>query len=187
MHTGGYDNVLLPAFAGLAIGLGLGTHALVQRAGSGNLPVRWGIAAACLAQILWLACDPRAQIPGARDREAGDSLVRLIRELPGEVFVPGRGHLTALAGKRPFAHAMAIDDVFRGTDGEAAAALEESIGTALRQRRFGALLFDETPREHLVDIAAGYEHRGRLLQDPEALLPVTGLRTRPEELYVRRP
>ena len=185
LNPGGYSNVLLPAFAGLAIGLGLGTHALMERAG--RAPARWGIALACCVQFLLLAYDPRAQIPPARDREVGTTLVRLIASFPGDVYVSGRGNLAALAGKRSFAHVMAMNDVLMEADRQTTSALAESIRASLRDRRFDALLFDKPLSAFRDVIDAGYEHRAKLLGDTTAFLPVTGYATRPELLYVRRP
>ena len=191
MHSGGYDNVLLPAHAALAIGAGAGLHrALALSAEPDRSGVPWMTAAVLMVAIIQfslLLYDPRKLLPTQADREAGDRLVALMAQTPGDVWVPFHGHLGTLAGKRDFSQGMALDDVFRAEDRAITERLETEIRDALRTRRFGAVILDYTPwGVFQEDLDRNYEHRGHLFRDPDVLMPVTGLDTRPEELYVRR-
>src|SRR5262249_14888594 len=114
VHTGGYDNVLLPACAGLALLFGMSAHALARSSGTGAVGRATLVHAMCCLQLLLLVYDPTAQIPTPADLRAGDRLVQLMRSVPGDVFLPMHGYLPSLAGKATWAHAQAIDDVSRG-------------------------------------------------------------------------
>ena len=109
LHSGGYDNVLQPAHAAVAIGFGLGLHALVRvdppRPGRPALPAwrRWVPATACVAGLLQfglLTYNPAKQIPDSRNAARTRHLVAALRDLPGTVFMPGHGWYLSLAGKQ---------------------------------------------------------------------------------------
>ncbi len=187
VRTGSYDNVLLPAHAALAIGFGLGL-------GDGSAcraspPLRLSAAAIpllALVQLLLLGYDPRAQIPTRADVEAGDRLVEAMRRIPGEVYLPMHGYLTALAGKPTFAHGQAVDDASRGADRTSVDALSAELTAAIRTRRFAAIILDATNWALLDEMQGRYDYRGPLYRDPSVLLPRTGLPARPQHLYLRR-
>ena len=112
-HSGAFDNVLIPAYAGIAMLSALAIHAIARESG-GALA---GYAQAmCLAQLALLAYNPIAQLPAPGDRAIGEQLVHAISQAPGDVYVPWHGYLNELAGKRGFAHSQAVADVFRGGD-----------------------------------------------------------------------
>ena len=69
LHQGGYDNVLLPAVMGLALGFGPACH-------------RLAIPGALLGivQLALLAYSPAAQLPSREDRAAGQALVTRLSE-----------------------------------------------------------------------------------------------------------
>ena len=69
---------------------------------------------ACLIQLVILIYNPFAQIPTKADLEAGNTLVKMLSEVKGTVFVPDDSYLPALAGKSTFANNSAIWDVLRG-------------------------------------------------------------------------
>jgi len=112
LHSGGYDNVLLPAYLGISLLSGLGI-ALADR---DKCFWRWTMPAAACLQLGLLAYLPVGHIPGEQDRLAGDRIVEQLREAEGEVLVPYHGYLAGMAGKRGSAHHMAMADVERGSD-----------------------------------------------------------------------
>ncbi len=69
------------------------------------------VAAAIGLQLYVARWNPRRYLPAARDRAAGDELVKLVRALPGEVWVPSHPWYAHLAGKRMYVHRMAVKDV----------------------------------------------------------------------------
>jgi hypothetical protein len=186
LHSGGYDNVLMPAFAGLALLFGLGVFESLRSPVARRRPaaalVIYGL---CLIQFAMLAHDPRRQIPSERDRRAGERLVETIRCFEGEVLVVRHGYLAGLAGKRASAQWMAIADILRAREGPVRDGIEREIEDAIRERRFAAIIVDRDWYEE--DLEAHYELRGRAFDDDDVFWTRTGLRTRPERIYVPRP
>lgn len=95
--------------------------------------------------------NPRPFMPTARDRAAGDELVALIRELPGEVWYshPWYAHL---AGKTMYVHRMGVKDVTTlwTTAGTTYNRLSRGyrfdniqLAAALRRRRRDAIVLDD--------------------------------------------
>ncbi len=185
-HAGGYNNVLLPAYAALSALLALGAHSLQTALARRPTALRRLAAALvsllCLFQLARLAYDPRRQVPSLGDRRAGEELIALIELLPGEVYLPYHGYLPTLAGKRSYAHAMAVWDVARGTNQRATDALIGEIVGAIRRRRFSAVIVD-TDTYAQPDLDLHYT-RHPIAFEEDAFYPVTGLRLRPRYVYL---
>jgi len=193
LSDGGYNNVLLPAYAMLSIGFGLGVHWLLART------AQWATARRtmahcylfllCLIQFLTLRYDPWAQIPTRADLDSGYRAVEQIAQLDGEVFIPYCGGLSAMAGKPAHASAMGLFDVI-GWDrrSEAAQALAAEVRQALVGQRFGALILNEPQdwfeRAWRAETTTYYSPTGQLFDDPAVFWPVTGMRTRPQTIYL---
>ena len=115
LHHSGWYNVNMPVYAMLAILFGLALHAAAARAAAHDAGRPRGgeafVLGAALLQFACLAYDPRQYVPTAADRAAGEHLLATIRGIPGDVFVPAHGYLTALAGKRTFTHEVAFRDL----------------------------------------------------------------------------
>jgi hypothetical protein len=186
-QPGGWDNVLLPAYASLALLFAAGAESLARGSESAALlgDRRVWAAAACIAQLALLAYDPRAQVPRARDRAAGDSLVAALAAVPGDVFVPYHGYLGPLAGKRPHAHIWGLDDVIE-RDPVRGPALRDQVSAALRERRFAAVVVESDmieTRSWLLDaVERSYAPGAPAFAQRGAFWPVTGMRTRPERI-----
>ncbi len=156
LHSLSYINVVLPAYAALALLFALA----VQRSGR----LRGGFAyALALAQLLRLAYAPAALVPTAADAAAGRALLQRIAETPGDVFVPYHGYLPSLAGKSMHAHAVVIADVIRGGRTDTEKGLAADLAQAFREHRFSAIISVDTktpvgewlPFEHDYHPAAG--------------------------------
>lgn len=177
LHAGAYDNNLIPAYAAISILFGLAVAEVDARAYTGAL---------CIVQLLLLFYDPRQQLPTSRHREAGRQLVSLIAATPGDVLLPQHGYLSALAGKRSFAHSMAVYDVLRAGSPKDGARLVSQFHQAFANRQFGAVIVDRLDPWIREDLDRAYRRSGAAIGDPEAFWPVTGLRVRPEWIYVPR-
>lgn len=192
LQTGGYDNVLLPAFAVLAILLGLAVNRLMAVAERrSGLAWRFGEASlyvACLIQMALLWYDPRAQVPTAADRAAGEHLVSVLDNLPGDVLVTHHGYLPMMVGKPSHAHMMQVYDILKVSD-EQSAKLADQFRTAIRARTFGAIVLDDAASYFFMqDIDAAYMLQSRVFAEPRVFFPVTGgVIVRPEYIYVPRP
>lgn len=206
LHSGGWVNVVIPAYAAGAVMFGVALHhALRLAAGAPAVGRRRvliaGTYAAAVLQFALLWWNPLAQVPGAADAEAGRRMVERIAQLPGSVFVTGHGYLAVAAGKPSYAHVMALNDIFRVADNPAKARLAEEFGSALRERRFDALVMDsdfspECGRRNearitdvnwfCADVRDNYYEAATLVEG-DAFWPVTGTPRRPLRLYLPAP
>jgi hypothetical protein len=182
----------------------------------GESRVERGLLAALYAIGIWqflvLAYWPQMLAPRKRDERAGQALVRRLKELGGDAFLPNHGFLQTMAGSNTFhAHMMAMSDVLRGKDRGVAAKLEGEIRQALRTGKFDVLVVDAAPegmasyvrilaKKHGFgipdvgpnlldlfgpDILAGYRLLGPVFAKDDVFWPVTGMEIRPDRIYVR--
>ena len=179
MNAGNYLNVLMPAFAGIAILFGLAANEMLVFSASRE---KWGWLALVYALILiqfgLLVYNPSGHIPTARDKTAGDRLIQSLESYEGEIFIPFHTAYSLFAGKTPYAHKVALDEIF-GNFGtgvpEYARKLDADFNQAFQQQRFDAILLDEgkmnfDPYYKCVNITWSSE---------EVFYPVTGAAVRP--------
>jgi hypothetical protein len=188
LHHGGYSNALLPAFAGLAMFSVVGAWVLARPRYTSQ-PARRVLATgaylACVIQfgILWY--NPGTLVPSRQDAQAGKELVATLAGFPGEVFMPQHGYLSELAGKRSFAHQMAICDVLNAGPSEIGNRLMSDIAQAIEQHRFSAIVLDH-PFLLQEAILTHYRLQCRAFSSENVFWPRTGMRTRPEGILVPR-
>jgi hypothetical protein len=184
LHTGGYANVLMPAYAATALVSGLIYGAL--RRGNHARIVGPLLALTILAQLGLLIYPVSAQIPTAADQAAGNQLITRLRVLPGPVVVLRHPWYATLAGKGTFAQEEAIDDVLRSASTRGARALRASLRGALNVDNVQAVVLDGTFDAHLFGAELTRDFR---LQSspitPSRLYPLTDVRTAPTLLYLR--
>jgi len=188
LHLGGYSNVLMPAYAALALGAGL-VIGLLRR----HPQVLFRIAAsAAVVGLVWIQTDRIAfpvdrQIPTAADRRAGESFLALVRRLPGQVIVFDHPYYSTLAGKGSFADEEAVGDIERSHPSRARDLLITDMHQALLRRGVGALILDNSDEER--NLEAELRSQYRLLPMPaveaRAFFPVTDLPWRPTLVFVR--
>jgi hypothetical protein len=140
-------NAFIPAMTTGALAAGAAIPAIV---GAGSRWQRWpawwapalGLvcAAALSAQLLIAWWHPSRFIPSARDREAGDELVKRIREIEGDVFMPYHPWYPVMAGKPLFTHRMGLLDMTYGHKWQVSGLRE-----AFRSHRFAAVILDNRP------------------------------------------
>jgi len=209
VHSGGHVNVVLPAYAALALAWGVGLHAWTAPAPAGapgadgrpasaeprlldpqprvrrRAALVWGL---CVLQLGWLVHDPRPLLPGEAHRRGGDAFVAALRGIPGEVLAPWHGYLPVLAGKRVHAHRSAVRDVMRSGQEAVAAALADEFRAALASHRFAAVVIDNPYflQDFMADtLESHYRLAGRLLPEGLEVGPVVGWRENPR-LYLPR-
>jgi hypothetical protein len=136
LHSGGYDNVLLPAYLAVAL-LGGICIAIAER---DSCSWRWTVPAGACLQLAMLIYLPAKHVPSQQDRQDGDQIVQRLRDAEGEVLVPYHGYLAVMAGKRGSAHQMAVDDVRRGTDPARWEKLKAQFVTAISEQRYSLIL-----------------------------------------------
>jgi hypothetical protein len=212
-HGAGYDNVLQPAYAFLAIGMAVGAQTLESSwlgltdsaaapvpappdGGAGRFATSLLLSLYCvgLIQFALLCYSPSAQIPSKQDALAGDRLVATVSHIDGDVWIPYHGFLAAMAGHSGFhCHAMAVNDVLRGPDGEPRSKLLSDMTSAIASRRFAAILLDDewqfktTAWQPLMRaLAESYNPPEIIVADKTTFLPVTGDKNRPTMLLTVR-
>lgn len=187
LHSGAFDNVLIPAYAALAVLVGLGAHTRAGQVGPNVAQRLWAasIYALCCLQFGLLIYNPRQQVPTAADEQAGREVVAALAQIKGPVFVPSHGYLAVLAGGRSYAHQAAIWDLFRGHVNATRTHLRNEIIDALQRKAFAALVMDG-PTLMPTYVERAYVPARRLFGERDVFWTVTGLRTRPETIYVPR-
>lgn len=180
--VGAYLNNLFPAFAVLCLGGALAFDAARRRGGRAAQAAY----VAALLQLGLLAYDPRVLMPTSDDREAGDQLVARIASLDGDVFIPHHGYLARRAGKREYAHTLAIDNLLLDDlTSDARRDLEIEFFGHFAERRFAAVILDSDQR--YAEFAREFYGPGeRLFTRDDVFFGVSGGRIRPETLY-RKP
>jgi hypothetical protein len=183
LHTGGYLNVLMPAYAAIALVAGL-TYGKLSATQSAK--VRPLLAGAVLLQLALLVYPIGAQIPTAADHTAGAQLIARLRTLPGPVIVLRHPWYATIAGKGTFAQEEAIGDVLRSSSSRGSRPLGASLTTALNHYHVQAVVLDGTFDAHF--FGGELQRDFRLQRQPitdERLYPLTDVRTSPTLLYLR--
>jgi hypothetical protein len=184
LHRGGYDDVLIPAFAGMALLIGLALGRLRPARPGPSL----AIAGACVVQLALLAYNPLAQVPTSTDLAAGRSLVAAVRAVPGDVLVVSHPWYAVMAGKQPHVQAAAYFDIVRSRDPGARRRVEASVATAVREQRFAAIVFDteSDQRDFTPELAQYYKRieAPALRAGEPGLWPVTDVEVRPSLWWI---
>jgi hypothetical protein len=190
LHSGGYDNVLLPAYAGVALAAGLGLHTLT-RLDRLHLPRAASrvVLLGLLVTLAALAYNPWRQLPSAAAAPNGDRLVADLARLPGPVYLPSQSWLLdpAHPGTPTNAQSAAIDDILRGHIRGSNRTLAQELRTAISERRFGSIVVDspavfsylpKTTKHYYCEVAS--------LPRRDRIWPVTGTRTAPMQIWAPR-
>jgi len=194
MHTGAFVNVLIPAYAMIAILFGLGIHRILvyvrEGMGDNRALVRDNLTSfvsfVCLVQFAALLYDPTHQVPKKADLEAGTEFIQTISQLQGDIWVAGHGFYPALAGKRSFAHAGSIADILRADEGPVGRQLRLEIEDAFREHKFSALVMDKSDYKFFVDFNRYYQFQRDIFKSDRVFKTLTGQPCRPEYIYVPR-
>lgn len=188
IHWGGSENVLIPAFALLAIGgvvaLGHLRLALAHRIGS-----PWAglvVSALLIAQFGLLVYDPRAWIPTTASRRAGERLEQRVAELDGEVDLPFHPSVALRAGKRLHAHGGMALWLMETQDEPLKAVFKKAIYRGYRERRFAGVVCEHRWASTWTPFRRNYVLVGRVFEDPDVFWTLTGLIRRPDGLFVPR-
>jgi len=197
IKDGNYTNDLLPAYLFIALLFGLAVPSIwrwgahISEALTADFPgrsrlVSWApilFYGALIVQFATLYYQPWDQIPSDADRAAGNSLLRSIRQFPGEVWVAHHGYLDCMAGKQPYATAPPIYDVLRAKNEHVKNLLLDSIEGAFKAHRFDAIFVDN---DHFIDICdrPDYMRKAGVFPDPSVFWPKSGVPNRPLRVYV---
>ncbi len=189
VHSGGYDNVLMPAYAAVAILFGIGLPRVRNRLcsieGASSRSALLLLSAACLLQYATLTYNPVCQIPKAVDEEAGKALVRAIASYEGEVLVGGPGYLAEQVGKTAYAHQAALVDIVRSHDSVERALLIGEMNHAMSTQQFDAV-FQDWAVWHLPESLHDYYEVADHAFLGKKAYPIVGHPGRPQLVYIPR-
>jgi hypothetical protein len=209
----------MPAFLGAALVFGITVHSATKliaerlRSSAADTPSkaarteRVGLHLFALLQLSLLLHAPWRQIPSSSDRRAADAFIASLGRLDGDVYVMDHGYYPALVGKRTFAQGMAVLDVLRADRGPIGQALASELTSAVRGRRFGAIVVGTTvpsradvddpawndgiqlpwmPDGFVAGLQSAYTPAAHLFRDSRDFAPKVGWRRRPAVVYVPR-
>ncbi len=188
LHNGGFDDVLMPAYAAVALAFG-GAVALLRRHPYLALRVAATVILALVlaAQLHHIGYRVGRQIPTQADARAGAHLIALIRHLPGEVLVFDHPYYGVMAGKGTVADEEAADDIERAGPSEARRLLIQSMHRALLAPGVGAVILDDAGDERNLqgELRTAYHLLAQPAVTGNAFFPVTDLPQRPLLVFVR--
>jgi hypothetical protein len=196
IKTWTYDNAMMMASLGLAFLSGLAMvevhkHYLRKQVNQDNRSA-WlgGSTLLLLLQFLFLFYNPVHQLPTQADRMAGQSFIKRLEGLPGEVLLFNHGFLNYQAGKSTYLHSAPYSDMVSGFDWNAIsetqkrkAQVRETLNQAIRDQIFDWVILDQ-PEKNWTPF---YLYVEDLAKVPEVFYPVTGVPTRPESLLIKNP
>jgi hypothetical protein len=184
LHTGGYANVLMPAYAATALLAGLTYGALLRQRQS--RPIHALLIASVLLQLSLLVYPPGSQIPTPADKAAGAQLITRLRDFRGPVLVLRHPWYGTVAGKGSFAQGEAIHDVLRSAPSRGARALHASLQSALDADHIQAVVLDGSfdGRTFHTQLTRDFRLQPEPITTP-SLYPLTDARTAPTLLYLR--
>ncbi|RJQ22402.1 MAG: hypothetical protein C4560_02435 [Nitrospiraceae bacterium] len=190
---GGYYNVLMPAYAITSILFGLGLNKLLEMRESFSADkkhlMKIFIYLACIVQFMngSLIYNPLDQVPTKKDMEAGRKLIGKMSQIKGEVFMPFHGSLAAMAGKKSYVNMMGMRDVLTTSDKnhqDIKNRFTEELKQAIREKKFAAVIINSFEPWYPPDLEKYYIKKEKIFDDETVFIPVTGLSTRPEFIYV---
>src|SRR5919106_5816173 len=192
LHTGGWDNVLIPGYAAIAILFGLSFHSLLQFFRSESVEKRLVVEAfvilAAVIQLATLIYNPVEQVPTQKDLDAGNEFVNVLRQIEGDVLVTHHGFLPQLADKNSYAHWAAVVDILRGDkERPEARIMFNDLQKAIEEKRFGAIILNsENFPARSVAFKKYYEKQRPIFSKKSVFWPVTGFQTRPRFIFLPR-
>jgi len=179
LHDGGWPNVLIPACAGFAILFALGLAAATDSENQRKNGVAFAVAGLQLAMLVF---HPKRALPHPDNVGVGLKFIARVRAIPGDVFIPNHSHYARMAGKKPHAHRMAIDDVFRGDPHGEGKRLVADLRRALENKRWAVVMLDDDFFEP--DTLRSYELGDPPFTGADTFYPPTGIHVRPQRLFV---
>jgi len=190
LHSGGYLNVLMPAFFSLSLACAVGMGVLTSRFSPqereriGGSPVVIVLALLAGLQLLSLDYEIEDVLPPEGAVAQGEQYLRELAEIEGDVLIPDQRWVQTRVGKRSYGLGMAARDVLRvETPGDVGRrGLRASLDRALAERRFSAVILSLP--DSMPGIDRYYVHERNLTPPPR---PVTGWNHHPYAVWRPKP
>jgi hypothetical protein len=115
IHEGGFENVLMPAHAGISIYFGIGFAKFMQKYTDKQIYLIFGIILV-LSQFLFFTYNPFNHIPSFKDKQQGVILINQIASFKGKVYLSDHPWYSGMLGKQTYGQDMAFLDIFRADD-----------------------------------------------------------------------
>lgn len=186
VHSGGSSDVLIPAYAAVALVAGLGYDA-VRRAGAAY-PAAVGTLLALLVvvQVMHDSRQPLHEIPSARSAAAGRQFIALVASLPGQVIVADHPWYDTMAGKAAWAQSEAVHDVLRAGPSAARTDLLRSSAAVLGSPAVTNVFLDTPGDPTGPHFLRDFQLGPAVFSCFQCFFPVTDVPRRPYLRYVRR-
>jgi hypothetical protein len=183
-NPGSYLNILVPAYATLAIIAGLGLDKMLHLKKQTLVAGITGVL--CLLQFALVYYPILPQIPSQENLEATTSFLNRIKNEPGDVYIPFHPELSLFADKPAFANWIALLELSGGFGGETKnewRGVSKELIQAIKKNKFDLIILD-------LDQFFGhpelyYSSSNVDFMDKNALYPVTGIPFQPVIMYYR--
>lgn len=186
LHTGGYENVLLPTYTILALVAVLSIHRLQQYLRERNLPLG-EVAVWVLLILQWSALfyDPRHVIPTRAMYDVQTQFQAALASYPRPILVQSHGFWDGKTTTPINAHLMGVADIVRGSDDVMREALIQEFQQQLIHHVYGTIVLDNAYRWER-DLIEKYYVLSTTLDLPEHW-ELSGAVSLPTRVYVPRP
>ena len=186
INPGSFNNNYIPFYVAISIIFGINLPWLLDRLASPALLFRQALLyTLCTAQFLVLLYNPFVHIPTKADLQAGQAIIASLRAMDGEILFPNHNALVVLAGKKPYAHLIALEEI-RGNFGRQESRgwnlLSSEISQAIQSHKFSAIILDQ-PNDIWIEVPHYYSESSIIYSSPNVFWPVTGGHTRPSYIY----
>lgn len=185
VHLGGYDNVLMPAFLGISLLMGVGMQEFFKRLSTANELASPHIQILFLfalsAQFFTLIYNPLPQIIIGKDSQYGHKLIQEIKRYD-KVLIPDHPYISRYAGKESYSHYYVLKDFFESKSVYKDKLKREYLNL-IEKKYFDVIILDSP--EAYIEIAKFYELKGTIFEPNSYFKCKTGGHlTRPEFIFV---
>jgi len=190
VHDGGARDVLIPAYAAVALAAALGYDQLRRHGPRPRALVDVLLAAVVVVQVAVLFGHPSHLIPGRADVTGGRRFVAAVAATPGGVIVYDHPWYETLAHKPSWAQGEAVNDVLRAGPSAARRDLDASIAATLGSPSVTTVYVDNRGDAATLgpDLLDHYAVAGpRVFSCFDCFFPPTSVALRPYLRFVRRP
>lgn len=186
IHSGAAENVLMAAYAGIAIYFGIGLSSVFKMIVQNDV-IKIIFILLITTQFASLFYPPLQQIPSAMDKQQGERLQQLISGFKGEVYLSGHPWYAQRMNKPSQAQDMAVLDIMRASGSEQwKQKLAQDMINAVSEKRYEAFIVDH---KQFILRPRNFDKNYQLIDtnlSGDAFHPVAGSDFRPSFIYVRR-
>ncbi len=190
LHSGGDTNVIMPAYAIIALLSILGMWRLIN---TSWVKGKWLAVTVPLIFTLLITQQFREMrfysanlLPNDKDVAAGNDILKIIKEADGPVMVSSHGYWQRMVGKETNAHFMASYDLLRSdADHPAVQIISDSTIARIENQYYHTIIQDN---DYFVgQVKQHYDLVMEIQYEGETFIPESGAKLRPLKVYVRKP